>query len=182
MTVTQITKEMQAALGATHRVNLKYTDLTDTAGTAKTLTPFSALAAGHYIRFVCYRLKTNFDGGSTSDMTLSSGIVGLTTVATRLFQAQSVHEDGTEVPTFPPNNGVVDTSAIDTTYGQAELDVITSLRNLVNKLLNVQGMTVDQATDITLTATATGANLTALTQGEIDLFYQIVPLAKVCTT
>lgn len=167
---------------ANRRVNVKYTDLSSTASTSATLTPFSALRAGTYIRFCGYRIVTNFDGGATSELTLSSGIVGLTTNTTRLLQANSVHQDATTIPTYPANQGAVDTSTVDNTYGQQENDVITSLRNHVNRLLNDRGLTVDQATDITITATATGANLTALTQGEIDLYYEVTDLRSLATT
>lgn len=171
----------QAALfvGATHRVNFTHADLSGTAGTSLTST-VASLAAKAGVRFCGFHLVTAFDGTSTTSLTLALGIdrASGTDDADAFLAATELHNDATEVVIGPIPVADVDASAIDTTYGQAELDVITSNRSTTNSILKLQPRAYSDAADIEAVWTSTTANLTDLTSGEIDLYFAIADLSK----
>lgn len=171
----------QAALfvGATHRFNVTYADLASTAGTSLTQT-LASLTAKAGVRFCGFHLVTAFDGTSTTNLTLALGIdrASGTDDADAFLAATELHNDATEVVIGPIPVADVDASAIDTTYGQAELDVITSNRSITNSILKLEPRAYSDAADIEAVWTSTGANLTDLTSGEIDIFFAIADLSK----
>jgi hypothetical protein len=172
--------ETVAALGATHVARVTYADLTDTAGTAKTVTLIASIPANRLFRYVGHVLVTDFDAPSTtmSDMTLAVGydLSSGTDDADGFQAATSVHADGTEIDATPVVITDVDASAIDTTYGQAELDVLTSLRSKLNSTVKLLPRCFNESWDLEAVFTSTGANLDTLTSGEVLILFALVDL------
>lgn len=154
--------------GATHRIVIDYTDLTDTAGTAKTLQVLPYIARD-IVRLKVFDLVKPFDGGSTSALNVIAGWNGGSVDdANGLLEATELHADATEILAGAPN---ADASTVDGTYGAQEQAVIASLRALF------AGLQAQEAGNIELVFTATGANLTALTQGKLFLYLQRIRLS-----
>lgn len=150
MTTTPLTVQDQALTGFTHVVKITYEDLNTTADTTKTIAivPESGTnAVGTYVLRAGFQIKTNFDGGATSELTLQVGDGGDTD---RFIPAKSIHEDGTEVTNWVTANG---TATLP--YAYVAADTIDAL------------------------FTATGADLTALTAGEVWVFLQVGGLSNV---
>lgn len=179
MKIEQVSAQ-QAALfvGATHRINLTWDDLVGTAATSLTQV-LAALPARTGIRFCGYNLVTAFQGGSTSALTLRLGVdrASGTDDDDAFLAATSLHNSATPVIIGPVPVADVDASAVDTTYGQQEADVITSNRSVSNALLKLQPRAYSDAVEIEAVWTATGANLSALTAGEVDVYFAIANLA-----
>jgi hypothetical protein len=171
----------QASLfnGATHRVNFTFADLSGTAATTLT-SSIASLTARSAVRFLGFHLVTAFDGTSTTNLSLALGInrASGTDLATGFLAATELHNDATEIVIGPVPIGDVDASTVDNTYGQAENDVITSLRTKLNTLMKLAPQAYSDAAAIEAYWTATGANLTDLSSGEIDLYFAIVDLTK----
>jgi len=175
------TSAQQAALfgGATHRVNFTYEDLSGTASTSLTSTIMS-LAAKTGIRFCGFHLVTAFDGTSTTSLTLALGVDRATGTddADAFLAATELHNDATEITVGPEPVADVDSSTVDTTYGQQEADVITSNRTKTNTVLKLLPRAYTDAVDVEAVWTATDADLTDLTSGEIDIYFAIADLTK----
>lgn len=163
------TIDARLATGATHLIKVPYTDLTDTAGTAKTLSLMTSIPANTLFRFVGMVLVTDFAGTSITELTAAVGydLTSGTDDADGFQAATSICGAATEIDATPEVITDVDASAIDTTYGQAELDVITSLRSKVNLVLKQQVRCFNEGWDLEAVFTSTGANLTACTAGEV---------------
>lgn len=172
--------EQMARFGATHKFIVKYDDINDLAATSQTTVLFSG-EAGQFCQYVGHRIRTNFDGGATSELTAKLGwnYASLTDDDDGFLAATSIHEDGTEIPYTPLIVADVDASTVDNTYGQQENDVITSLRTKLNTVLKALGKTFSEAWGLELVLTATGANFTALTQGEVWFYVKIIDLKKI---
>ena len=170
--------ETVAALGATHVARITYSDLTDTAATTKTVTLLASIAANTLFRYVGHVLITDFDGGATSELTMAVGYdLSSGTDDVDGFQtATSVHADGTEVDVTPELVTDVDTSTVDATYGTEESTVIASLRTKLNLLLKQQPRSFITTWDLECAFTATGANLSTLTSGEVLVLFALVDL------
>lgn len=146
MKVITLPLETRAATGFTHKVVITYADLTDTADVTKSIAILPASGtwrAGTVIKDCAIRLKTAFDGGATSAMTLQVG----ETDTDRYLPATQVHVDSTEILYFQTAN-VTDTLP----YATLAADTIDAL------------------------FTATGANLTALTTGEVHIYLAVYNL------
>lgn len=166
----------EAALrGATHAAVYDYTDLNTTAGTSLTSTIVSSLPAGTRCEYVGHQLDTDFDGGSTTNLTAAIGwdLGSGTDDADGFLAATELHADGTEIQYSPTAIADVDASTVDGTYGSQESDVITSLRTKVNTVLKRGAKVFDDTADIEIVWTATGANMTELTQGKVRFFFRI---------
>lgn len=164
--------------GRTHMGVVDYTDLSATAGTAKTLT-FGTYAARDIIGRLIYDLVTPFDGGATSELTVKVGYNGTAVDDDDAFlPATSVHLDSTEILSSLGVPAVVDASVVDGTYGSQESTVIESLRTKLNALLALQGLAAVEAGTIEAIFTSTGANLTALTTGKIRFFFDWITLPE----
>lgn len=166
-------------IGATHRVNFTFADLSGTAATSLTST-IASLTAKTAVRFVGFHLVTPFDGTSTTNLSLALGIdrASGTDDADGFLAATELHNDATEVVIGPVPIGDVDSSTVDGTYGTEESTVIGSLRTKLNTLMKLAPQAYSDAADIEAVWTSTGANLTDLTSGEIDLYFAIVDLTK----
>ena len=115
------------------------------------LAPYTA---GTIVQQAAYRLVTAFDGGATSALALDVGHNGATTDDPDSFlDNYEVHADATEITAGDGNGAVFATLRT----GYAALD----------------------AGNYEATFTATGANLSTITSGEIHIFLKIVDLAKV---
>jgi hypothetical protein len=182
MTVSPISVHDAMLLGGgTHLVKIGYADLNGTASTAKTQTIISAIPAGSRFRFIGGRVVTAFDGGAISELTLKLGynLTSGTDDDDAYLAATSICGAATEILNTPEEITDVDSSTVDNTYGQQENDVITSLRTKLNLVLKGLGTSHNQAWDLEGVFTSTGANLTALTAGELWLIVAIVDHAKV---
>ncbi len=152
--------EERVKTGCSHRAVVSYTDLTDTAGTAKTLVLLPYIARDIF-NFAFFDLVKTFDGGATSELTVAVGWNGATTDdADGLIEAKSIHEDATEILA---DAGSIDGSTTDTTFGAQELAVLNSLRAR-------RAYAALDAGNIEAVFTATGANLTTLTQGLLHIY------------
>lgn len=153
--------------GATHRITIDYTDLTDTAGTAKTLAvlPYQAR---DILRLKGWDAATLFDGGSTSDLTIKLGHNGATIDDDdSLLEAVSCHADGTY---FVGGAAKSAADTVDQTFATPEATVVNSLRALFN------GLQAQEAGNLEVICTSTGANLSTLTQGRVYLYVQRIRL------
>lgn len=168
----------EAALrGATHEFVSKYTDLNGTAGTSLTQAVASALPAGTRVEYVGHQLDTDFDGGATSELTAAIGwdLGSGTDDADGLCAAMSLHADGTEIQYGPEAVADVDSSTVDGTYGAQEQAVIGDARTKLNTTLKRGPKVFNDTCTINIVWTATGANLTALTQGQARFWFRINP-------
>lgn len=181
MKVEELGVEMMARTGATHKFTVTYEDLADTAGTALTQTLFDDGLAGMDVQFVGHRVIRQFDGGATSELTVAIGydLASGTDDADGFQAATSVHADGSPVDYTPVIIGDVATDTVDGTYGTEESTVIGSLRTKLNSALKQCRIKFGEAFDIEAVWTATGANLTALTAGEVAFYFRIVDTNKV---
>lgn len=175
MTFQKLDSQEAAQRGCTHEAVYQYTDLNDTAGTSKTTTLVSSLPAGTRIEFIGWQLDTDFDGGSTSELTAAIGwdLGSGTDDADGLLAAVSLHADGTEIQYGPEAIADVASDTVDTTYGQQETDVIGSLRTKLNTVLKRGPKVFNDTADIEIVWTSTTANLDALTSGKVRFFFRI---------
>lgn len=166
-----------AQRGASHEYVVQFTDLNSTASTSKTLTACDDLPAGTRIALVGHQVDTLFDGGATSELTVKVGwdLGSGTDDDDGLLAATSIHADATYVKFGPPAVADVDSSTVDTTYGQQEADVITSTRSKLDTELKKGFKVFNDTADLNFIFTSTGANLTALTQGRVRFFLRINP-------
>lgn len=192
MKVQELGIEEMARIGATHRVVITYEDINGTgtgygalsasaaASTTGTLTPFGALASSYQTQFVAGYLKTAFDGTSTTNLTLTLGydLASGTDKSAGYLAALELHNDATEIVYFPVEIADGDASAVDQTYGTQESAALTTAIGNINTL--IKGIRKAFAAAQTLQAlfTATAANLTDLTSGEVHLYFRCVDLSK----
>lgn len=142
-----------SATGFSHKFVVPYTDLTGTAGLTLAV-PLIAYTAGTLFDKAAYKLVTAFDGGATTNMALDVGHNGASTDdPDSLIDNYETHLDATEVA-----------------YGDGNGAVFATLRT---------GYAALDAGNIEATFTAIGANLTALTQGEVHIYLHLVDLAKI---
>lgn len=175
MKVLSLGVEEMARYGATHKFVVTWEDLVATAGTALTVTLRASFAARSRAQYVGHRIVTNFDGGATSELTVALGydLASGTDDADAFLAATSIHEDGTEILSSPVAITDVATDTVDGTYGAEEAAVIASLRTKLNTVMKYLGMTFNEAWDLEAVFTATGANMTALTQGEVHFYFRL---------
>jgi len=151
MKVTVLSNAQMAQMGFTHRFEIPYTDLTSTASTSVAIS-LATYAAGKGVTAAAYKLVTPFDGGATSALALDVGHNGATTDdPDSILDNYEIHVDATEV-----------------LYGDGNGAVFATLRT---------GYFPLDAGAYEATFTATGANLTALTTGEVHIYLNIVDLA-----
>lgn len=150
MEINKLPIEAAAVTGCNYEVVIDYTDLSDTAGTTKTLT--ADIPADHWVRGGFHVLETDFtDGAATMSNLVYT--VGDDSDADLFMTSTEVETTGTEVdgkgPT--PGSGAVATPT-GKYYGSAD--------------------TLD------LAFTATGANLSTLTGGKLRYFFSMVNFAE----
>jgi hypothetical protein len=150
MKTTILSDQETRQTGFTHKFTIPYTDLTAAAVT-QTVT-LTALTVGQLITNAAFRLVTPFDGGATTDMTLEVGWDTVGADPDGLIEAASVHLDGTEI-----------------LVGDATGAAFAAKRT---------GRPVVAAQNATALFTASDANVSVLTVGEVDIFLAIADLAK----
>lgn len=179
MRVEELDTQEMARIGATHRVVVKAEDLNGTgtgygalsasaaASTTGTLAPFTtALAAGWRSQYCGAAVRTPFDGGSTSALTLTQGydIVSGTDKSAGYSAAIQIHIDSTEIFYQPAE--IADATDATTAISQLNLLLKQSLK------------VFEVAENIQLLFTASGANLSELTVGEIHVYYRLLDYTK----
>jgi hypothetical protein len=177
MTFQKLDPQAAALRSATHEAVIKYTDLSGTAATSLTQTLAEAMPAGTRLAYVGHQVDTLFDGGATSELTAKIGwdLASGTDDDDGLMAATSLHADATYVKYGPAAVADVDSSTVDNTYGQAENDVVTSARSKLNTILKNGFKVFNDTADLEIVWTSTGANLTALTQGQVRFWFRINP-------
>jgi hypothetical protein len=164
----------QRVLGATHSIIVDFTDLTGTAATSKTQELMTSIPANTRFRYVGHILQEDFDGPSITELTMAIGYdLSSGTDDNDGFQAAtSVCGAATEVEATPELVTDVATDTIDTTFGTEESTVLTSLRTKVNTLLKLLPRSFTVAWDLDAVFTATGANLSVLTAGRVQILVE----------
>lgn len=192
MKVQTLGIEEMARYGATHRVIVGVDDINGTgtgfgalsaasaAATSATLKPFTTLAAGQMAAFLFGYLKTNFDGTSSTALTLQVGydLATGTDKAAGYLAAVSIHNDNTPISYFPQELADVDSSSVDQTYGTQESAALTSAIAALNSLIKSTRKVFGVANDLGLLFTSTTANLTDLLTGEVHLYFRVNDLNK----
>ena len=146
-----------AQLGITHVKTIKFSDFTETvSGTEEVISCFTA-PKDSIVGRVGYYLKTNFDGASSTDLTIE---IGDSVDDNGYVAATIIHEDATEVSSAVNSGAYFNDGTTDNT---------------------VNGKVWDGAADTTITATfnPTGDSLTDFTAGEIVIFAQIIDLSEI---
>ena len=116
----------------------------DLTAAATTETINLAVKAGTQVRNVAFKLHTAFDGGSTSDLTLKVG-------------------DGTDTDAFI-NASIIHADATEENFGPS---VAAGVGGKLGKVYAADG-------NINMLFTATGANVSVLDAGDIEIFYNLV--------
>ena len=135
--------------GYTDKREIDFSELT-AASTSQTVT--YTVNPGDVVVNCGHSIETNFDGGATSDLTLT---VGDGTDPNGMLTAVIIHEDATEVA-YSTNTGIL-------LVGDETVGCARQVPYLV-------------ADTIDLLFTATGANMTALTQGRVTVWFTILRL------
>ena len=173
MNVIELPLEERIKTKCSHLAVVSYADLVATAGTAKTLQVFPYIARD-IVDFAFFDLVKTFDGGATSELTVQFGHNGVSVDdADSLIPAKSIHEDGTEILADAGGATAVDAGTVDGTYGAEEAAAINSMRVSLNQVL-ARRLAFQEAGYLELVFTSTGANLTALTQGLIHVFFNVI--------
>lgn len=140
---------------------VSYADLVSTASTSKTVT-IATIPTDAAVEFVGYNLVTNFDGGATSALTVK---IGDDDDDDGFVVAASVHADSTPISSRC-NTGAYFTGTDSGSATTANVIKSKTYDNASTKSLNV-------------VFTATGANLTALTQGKVVFFVRGIDITKI---
>jgi len=135
-----------AVHGATHRVTVTYADLSGTAATSLDTQLLPETAS------------TTLPADTTLEL-ISCKVV-------TAFVGASI-----TVLTLKIGDDTDDDRYMTTTYG----DLLTATQRSIPRAVLTQPFTLTSADTIDAIFTATGANLTALTAGQVDLYVRIVP-------
>jgi hypothetical protein len=153
-TYLQLNAADQARFGYTHKSVVTFADLTALGAVASGTVALATYTAGLGCTKAAYRLVTAFDGGATSALALDVGHNGATTDdPDSILDNYEVHSTGTEI-FFGDGNGAV-FATLRTGYYPLDAGTYEAL------------------------FTATGANLNALTAGEVNIYLKLEDLTKV---
>lgn len=143
----------QARFGFTDKIIITYADLSGTAATTKTIT-LAPFTAGLGVTKAAFKLVTAFDGTSTTNLALDVGWNGASTDdPDGVLDNYEIHNDATEV-----------------VYGDGNGAAFATLRT---------GYYPADAGNYEALFTATGANLTDLTTGEVHIYLRLEDLTKI---
>lgn len=190
MKVQELGIEEMARWGATHRVVVLAEDINGTgtgygalsaaaaASTTGTLNPWASAAAGTQVQFVAGYLKTQFDGTTTTNLTLTIGydLASGTDKSAGFLAATELHNDATEIRYFPEEIADVSSASVDETYGTQESAALTSAIAAVNTLIKRITKVFAAASDVDLLFTSTAADLDDVTTGEVHLYFRVLDL------
>jgi hypothetical protein len=148
--ITELLSTQEVAqTGFTHKFTVDHNDLT-AAATTQTII-LTGLTRGMVITNAAFNLVTPFDGGATTELTLEVGWDTVGADPNGLIEAASVHLDATEI-----------------LVGDATGEAFATKRT---------GRPVVAAQNATALFTATGANVSVLDAGEVDIFLAIADLS-----
>lgn len=151
MKFTLLSQNETAASGFTHKFTIDHADLT-AAATTQTIT-LTGLTRGMLITNAAFNLVTPFDGGATTELTLEVGWDTVGADPDGLIEAASIHLDATEI-----------------LVGDATGAAFAAKRT---------GRPVVSAQNATALFTATGANVSVLDAGEVDIYLAIADLTTI---
>lgn len=152
-TYSKIPLPDMARYGWTDKIIITHADLSDTAATTKTI-DLATYTAGLGVTKAAFKLVTAFDGTSTTALALDVGWNGATTDdPDGILDNYELHNDATEVP-YGDGNGAA-FATLRTGYYPADAGTYQAL------------------------FTATTANLTDLTSGEVHIYLRLEDLTKV---
>ncbi len=153
MKLLKLSAEETRESGFTHKAAITFADLVATAATTKALTVFSGLVAGFLVRNAAFRLVSGFVGASVTNLTLELGWNGATSDDPNgLIESVELATAGTEI-----------------LAGDATGAAFATKRT---------GFAPQEAATLEALFTATGANLTALTAGEVHVYLTVSDLSK----
>ncbi len=143
----------ERATGWTHQFKIPYTDMTGTAATTLAI-PLLTLAVGDIVRNAAFYLKTGFVGAAVTNLTLQVGWNGAAVDdPDGLIEAAELATAGTEI-----------------LAGDATGVAFATKRT---------GFAPQETSAIEALFTATGANLTVLTAGEVWVYLNVSRLPNV---
>jgi len=153
MYIQELASQEKIDTGFSHKAVITYDDLDGTAATTLALTVGKA-ARGTLISAAGYRLVTAFDGTSTTALVIDFGYdyATLTDDPDAFIDNLEIHNDGTEILGSDGNGAV-----------------FATLRT---------GWQALEAADLEVLFTATTANLTDLTSGEIHVYWKQTDLTR----
>lgn len=153
MYIEELSSQELNRTGFSHKAVITYDDLDGTAATSLALT-VGKIARGGLISAAGYRLVTAFDGTSTTNLVIDFGYdyASLTDDPDAFIDNLELHNDGTEILGSDGNGAV-----------------FATLRT---------GWQALEAADLEVLFTATGANLTDLTSGEVHVYWKQSDLTK----
>jgi hypothetical protein len=148
-----LSNEERALTGFTHKAIITYEDLNTTAGTSLALV-LAAYTARTLFKDAAFKLVTPFDGTSTTALGLEVGWNGASTDDPNgLIESVELHNDATEI-----------------LAGDGTGVAFATKRT---------GYAAQDAGNLEATFTATTANLTDLTSGEVHIYWTQVDLTKI---
>lgn len=144
MKLIPLSLQERMATGFSHKAIVTFEDLTDTAGTSKTLSIFTDGKARDIVDAAAFDLVTAFDGGATTNLVIDFGWNGASSDdPDGLIDNVELHADGTEILA----------------------SVGTGTKYAAQETFSLEAV-----------FTATAANLTALTAGEVHIYFNHVRL------
>lgn len=152
MEVTKLSAEETRESGFTHKAVISHEDC-DAAATTQTFTLINDLTVGNIVRGAAFRLVEGFVGASVTNLTVHVGWNGATADdADGILEAVELATAGTEILAGDANGAAFATKRT--------------------------GFAPQETTDIEAVITATGANVSALTAGEVHIYLQIADLSS----
>lgn len=177
--VIQLPLEERIKTGCSHAVRLTLATIlaaASAAGATTSLTlDLSAYVARDIVNLAFFDLVTPFNGGATSELTLKLGYNGTATDDDDAFiAARSIHADATEILADVGSVTAIGAETVDGTYDADTATVINALRVTVNELRARRFFASQEAGLIQLILTATGANFSELTTGEVVVYFNLI--------
>lgn len=148
---SKLSAEESRETGYTHKSIITHDDLTAAALT-QTITLVSGLGVGHLIKEGAFRLVSGFVGASVTNLTME---VGYDLTA------------GADDP-----NGIIESVELAT----AGTEILAGDANGVIFLTKRTGFAPQEGCTVTALFTATGANVSVLTAGEVHVYLSVVDL------
>ena len=153
MKISKLSAEETRESGFTHKAAITFADFASVAATTKVHVIFSGLVAGFLVRNAAFRLVSGFVGASVTNLTLQLGWNGASSDDDNgLIEAVELATAGTEI-----------------LAGDATGAAFATKRT---------GFAPQEAAAIEALFTATGANLSVLTAGEVHIYLAVSDLSK----
>lgn len=184
LTTVPLMNQEQLLTGCAYRMRIPVADLVAAAAAAGSTTSITidvmAYLPRDIVNLAFFDLVTPFDGGATSELTLKFGYNGATVDDDDAFiAARSIHADATEILADAGSVTAIGTETVDGTYDADTATVINALRVTANELRARRFFAAQEAGTLQLILTSTGANLSALTAGEVVLYFNLIRLSAI---